>query len=258
VSHLPAQTPLPADRCPGGESRSIAGEWTRHGEAGESGRAIRVLIVADTRLYREALSEMLRRRDGFAVAGATASSREALSDLQRFAPDVVVIDMATPESLAAVRELHRSAPGVCVVALGVTELEDDVLRCAEAGAAGYVTREASLEDLLAAIKDAARGELQCSPRIAGRLLRRLAALAADRPWTPSVARLTAREWDIVRLIEANLSNKQIADRLGIEVATVKNHVHNLLEKLNVHRRTDVRRLLGPAAAGREASLPAGR
>jgi DNA-binding NarL/FixJ family response regulator len=224
----------------------------------EDGGAIRVLIVAATRLYREALVEMLCRRDGFAVAGAAASCREALRELPRLAPDVAVIDMATPESLAAIRELNRSPPGVCVIALGVAEVEDDVLQCAEAGAAGYVTREASLEDLLAAVKSAARGELQCSPRMAGRLLRRLAALAADRQWSPAVARLTAREREIVRLIEANLSNKQIADRLGIEVATVKNHVHNLLEKLNLHRRTEVSRLLGPSAWPRERSPAAGR
>ena len=203
---------------------------------------IRVLIVAEIRLYREGLAQLLGRRSGMTVVGVKSDLREAATDIQGLEPDVVVLDMAMAESYATVRDLKRLAPGVAVVALGVGELEGDILACVEAGVAGYVTREGSLEDLVAVLESAVRGELQCSPEIAGSLVRRLAALAANREASPSQARLTGRESEIVRLLEHDLSNKEIAVRLGIEVATVKNHVHNLLEKLNIHRRTEAARL----------------
>ena len=105
--------------------------------------------------------------------------------------------------------------------------------------AGYVGRGDSLEDLVAAVESAARGELHCSPKIAGSLVRRVAILAAGRAVVSLQGRLTSREREIARFLEKGLSNKEIATALCIEVATVKNHVHNLLEKLNVHRRTHV-------------------
>jgi DNA-binding NarL/FixJ family response regulator len=115
--------------------------------------------------------------------------------------------------------------------------EESVLAFAEAGIAGYVPREGSVQDLVDAVERAVRGELQCSPQLAGAIIRRLAwraAAGSDFPRGP----LTARETEIVRLIDQGLSNKEIAVRLGIEVATVKNHVHNLLEKLRVRRRAE--------------------
>ena len=203
---------------------------------------IRVLIVAENRLYREGLAQLLGRQSGMTVVGVKSDLREAAADIQGLEPDVVVLDVATAESHATVRDLKRLAPGVAVVALGVGGLEGDILGCVEAGVAGYVTREGSVKDLVAVVESAVRGELQCSPEITGSLVRRLAALAADREASPSQARLTTREREIVRLLEQDLSNKEIAVHLGIEVATVKNHVHNLLEKLNVHRRTEAARL----------------
>jgi DNA-binding NarL/FixJ family response regulator len=204
---------------------------------------IRILIVGGIRLYREGLAQLLGRRGGLTVIGAEPNLRDPAADIQRLEPDVVLLDMATAESYALVRDLKRLAPAVPVVALGVSEREGDILACMEAGVAGYVTREGCVEDLVAAMESAARGELRCAPDIAGLLVRRLAALAADREASRWQAHLTAREREIVRLLEQDLSNKEIAVRLGIEVATVKNHVHHLLEKLNVRRRTEAARLV---------------
>jgi two-component system, NarL family, nitrate/nitrite response regulator NarL len=203
---------------------------------------IRVFIVARIKLYREGIAQLLGRRSGMTVVGVKSDLQEAAADIQGLQPDVVVLDMTTAGSHATVRDLKRLAPGMAVVALGVGELEGDILACVEAGVAGYVTREGSFEDLVTVVESAVRGELRCSPEVAGSLVRRLAALAADREASPSQARLTTRECEIVRLLEQGLSNKEIAVHLGIEVATVKNHVHNLLEKLKVHRRTEAARL----------------
>ena len=200
---------------------------------------IRVLIVASIRLYREGLALMLGRRDEFVIAG-TWSQREPLADLHAVHPDVVLLDANTPDSQTIIREVKQQDPDVSVVALALDDAESEVLACMEAGATGYVSRDASLDDLVAAVESAARGELLCSPRIAGTLVRRVATLARAHEPAPD-AHLTVREGEIVSLIAQNLSNKEIATRLGIEVATVKNHVHNLLEKLDIHRRTDVAR-----------------
>jgi DNA-binding NarL/FixJ family response regulator len=145
--------------------------------------------------------------------------------------------MAMPDSLAAVRELAAMPAHAKIVAFAVAEVDEVVLACAEAGVASYVPRDASIEDLVASVHRAARGEMLCSPRIAATLFRRVAALAAEvQPAAAAAVLLTRREREIVELIDGGLSNKEIAQRLSIEVATVKNHVHNLLEKLHVHRR----------------------
>jgi len=218
------------------------------------GTVIRVAIVADIRLYREGLARVLERQPNISVVATAATSDGSLAPLLQLGPDVILIDKAMPDSLAAMRRVAVAAPGAKVVSLSVREGEGegeddrDVLASAEAGAIAYVPREASLEDLVAVIECAVRGEAVCSPRVAGALLRRIAALATDGRSDRVPARLTKREREIMGLIDEGLSNKEIAKRLRIEVATVKNHVHNILEKLQVHRR-------GEAAARLRAALP---
>jgi two-component system nitrate/nitrite response regulator NarL len=213
---------------------------------------IRVLIAADIRLYREGLAQLLAREDGIAIAGAVDASRPALSALRPALADVIVLEVSATNHLLAVRDVRALAPGMSIVALGVADADADMVACAEMGATAYVTRDASLAELVAAVRSAARGEFVCSPRTAGTLVRRLAELAADR-LDPSLARLTRRECEIAALIHEGLSNKEIAVRLSIETATVKNHVHNLLEKLNVHHRTEAGRLIVDAM--RRGHLP---
>lgn len=197
---------------------------------------VRIFIVGDIRLYRDSLAQVLGRHQGFEVIASVADRHAAYEAIQTLRPDVLLLDMATPGSHEAVGRIREVAPETRVVALGIAELEPDILSCAEAGVSGYVPREGSLESLADAIQAAVRGELRCSPQIAGTMLRRIATLSADRRETADPGTLTLRETEIVRLIDIGCSNKEIARRLGIEVATVKNHVHNLLEKLHVHRR----------------------
>jgi two-component system, NarL family, nitrate/nitrite response regulator NarL len=195
----------------------------------------RVLILAEVGVYRDGLARLLARDRRFEVVGVAAGVREALAVLDEVGPDVVLLDM--PAGASAVRALVAAAPQVKVVVLAVPEVERDVLVFAEAGAAGYVAREGSIEDLVAAVESVSRGEVLCSPEIAATLLRRVGALARERA-EPIAGRLTARQLEVLRLIEEGRSNKEIARALSIELPTVKNHVHSILEKLNVHRRTE--------------------
>jgi len=196
---------------------------------------IRVTIATDIRVYLDGLVRALGEETDVEVVGATAEPNEALRLAREHAPDIALVDMALPDALALVHALRGIGPAV--VALAVPEREPDVLACVEAGASGYVTREASLSDLVESLRSVARGETLCSPRIAGSLVRRLAALA-EGTMAATLPRLTERELEIVGLIDDGLSNKEIAARLSIGVSTVKNHVHHILEKLRVRRRSE--------------------
>jgi DNA-binding NarL/FixJ family response regulator len=204
----------------------------------------RVLIIIGIRLYREGLVQLLSSRDELTVVGAESHGRHAVTRLDEMAPDVVLVELGIPD-LAAIRQtLASRSPHIPIVAIGIADSDTDVIACAERGFAGYVTPDASVDELAATVCHAARGEFTCSPRTTATLVRRLGALAAElRPALP-MARLTRREREVAELMGADLSNKEIAIRLRIEVATVKNHVHNVLDKLQVHRRSDAVRLLG--------------
>jgi len=197
---------------------------------------IRVLIVDDTRLYLEGLAGMLRPESQIDAVETAQDWEVALCHLVSFSPDVVLVNVAMADSAMLLRKIDDVAEQVPVVALGVSESEVEVITWAEAGVAGYLFKTETLNDLIAIIHGVARGEALCPPRITAALLRRVATLAAQRRPQVEASRLTAREREIVGLVDEGLSNKEIARRLSIEVRTVKNHVHNILEKLQVNRR----------------------
>ena len=198
---------------------------------------IRVLISAQIRLFREALAEVLAREQDIEVVGVVAGRNETLEAIEGLGPDVVVLDVDHVPGGETIRELARSTDAGIV---GVLALEDeqDVIAHAEAGLCGFVTHEDSYDDLIETIHSAARGDFHCSPKTAGSLLRHIAAVAAERSNGAPASRLTAREREVVHLLEQGLSNKQIAARLHIQLATVKHHVHHILEKLEVSRRSE--------------------
>ena len=196
---------------------------------------LRVFIVSDVRLYREGLADLLGRISRIEVVGATGSADEGIEQVRDLQPDVVLLDTGTG-GVAAAHYLLGPAPTTRVVALAAPESEEDVIALAEAGVLGYVTRDQSLDDLVMTIESVARGEMVCSPWMATILVKRVQALAADRPPPPNG--LTSREVEILELVAQGLSNKEIAARLYIELTTVKNHVHNILGKLGVSRREE--------------------
>jgi DNA-binding NarL/FixJ family response regulator len=205
--------------------------------------SIQLLIATEVRLYREGLAHGLARHEGLSIVGAAANGDETIAAAQRLQPAVVLLDMSMARSTVLVGEIVNVSPGTKVVAFAVAGDESDVIAYAEAGVSGYVPRDGSITDLVAAVEGAANGEALCSPRVAARAFRRLAALSAAAPRAEDSPRLTAREQEVVALIDEGLSNKQIARRLYITLATVKNHVHNVLEKLHVERRGEAAAVL---------------
>ena len=198
-----------------------------------------LLICSPIRLYGHGLSEALTARSRIEVRGVAATAAECLARFEESHPDIVLIDLAMPDGIHTIRWFAASGHRVRVVALGVHEAEEEeVIACAEAGVSAYVTREDTIDDLMAILASVSRGETLCSPKLTAMLLRRVRTLSLERAGRPhsQLIRLTPRETEVLRLLDEGLSNKQIARRLCIELATVKNHVHHILEKLSVHRR----------------------
>jgi two-component system nitrate/nitrite response regulator NarL len=206
---------------------------------------IHLVILCPARFYGEGLARFLAGVEGVKVEGTVASADQALSLIREQHVDIVLLDVNKADDLTAARKFGAVASPRLVL-LGLPKVETEVIACAERGIAGYVTRDSSLEDVVTTIQAAARDELICGPHLAGTLLRHIGTLAAER--RQSVERtLTTRELEIVRLIDRGLQNKQIARELQIELPTVKNHVHRILEKLHVHRRTEAAALLRAGA-----------
>ena len=203
---------------------------------------VRVLLVTDVRVYRELLKDAVSDEAGLEVVGS-ASCDVAGMAMGVFEPDVVVVDTGSLALPHGMRALASALPGAKIVGLGVPDDEESVVSLLEAGASGYVTAEQPLADLVAAVEAAAAGELSCPPVISAALARRMATLAARNGHEPADAALTPRQREIAALIVEGMSNKQIARRLLIEQATVKNHVHTILVKLGVTRRDQVARRL---------------
>ena len=207
---------------------------------------VRVMILAEVRLYREGLAHLLARDPGLTVVAAEPVNEASLLCVHSEHIDVILLEAATACETRVIEELTRLAPEAKVVAYGILDEERQALQCVEAGAAAFVTGEATGEQLVSAILAVGRGELNCSPRVAGLLVKWLRSLAQGMAPMGKHTRLTPRERGIILLMDEGLSNKEIAARLGIEVCTVKNHVHHILEKLEVTRRTQATALLRQA------------
>jgi two-component system, NarL family, nitrate/nitrite response regulator NarL len=226
----------------------------------EPNEPIRVLLVDDTALFRTAIAELVDAQEGLAVVGEAENGLEAVEKARALKPDVVVMDVEMPvmDGVQATRLIREQMPGVKVVMLTVSEADDHLFDAIRFGAQGYLLknlRPAELYDLVRAVM---RNEPPLSPAIAGRLLGQIrdgSALASmpvvpDAP--PETPTLTKRELEVLQLVADGLSNKEIASSLFITEGTVKNHVHNALEKLQLENRTQAAAYIVRKGLGRSA------
>jgi DNA-binding NarL/FixJ family response regulator len=196
----------------------------------------RILIVDDSTLYREYLAGVIAAH-GVVNPIVAWDLPSLIATIENAMPRVILLNMTTRDSAMLLRQVLKLSPGVRVIVLGMSEDdESEIVACAEAGVAGYHLRTESLGDLLALIRKVAAGESLCSPRVSAILLRRLSALASQRQQADRELVLTAREAQILKMLELGLSNRDIAEQLCIALHTVKNHVHSLLTKLGVSTR----------------------
>jgi len=200
-------------------------------------KPVRIFIADDNRLLREGLAAMLAEIDDMTVVGMASSGGQAIDQIKKLLPDMALVDIGMPDKdgLDVTETLHKELKKVKVIILGMPDLTDEIMACIEAGAAGYVLKEASFEYLVESIRSVQQGESFCSPRMAASLFSRVAELAGERVSENSI-KLTPREVEVINKIAEGLSNKEIARQLYIEVQTVKNHVHNILDKLQLQNR----------------------
>lgn len=201
---------------------------------------IRVLVVDDHAVVRRGLIAFLEGEPDLELVGDADGGTRALELLADFEaqerlPDVVLMDlqMAPPDGIAVTREIRARYRDVEVVALTSFGEETRVNAALDAGAAGYLLKDAEADEVVSAIHAAHRGELQLDPAIARRLMGRLRAAPQDDP----AAGMTARELEVLRLVGAGKANKEIAADLGISERTARTHVSNILSKLGLHSRT---------------------
>ena len=213
---------------------------------------LRVFVVSDVRLYSDGLAALLATDPSIEVAGSAALDERGAQRIRAARPDILIVDAIALRSSDFVARLAAELPSMLILACGVREELEEVVACAQCGAAGYVARDASADDLVRIVRSLERGELPCPPRIASMLFRQLAGRSTV-PIADPAAALTARERQVIALVDRGLSNKEIAASLSIEVATVKNHVHRVLEKLAVHRRSAAAARLRPRSG--EARVP---
>ncbi len=203
---------------------------------------IRVIIASPVRLVREGMVASLRGRKGVVVAGAVDLSPPGVARIADGEPDVVLVDVGERDPVAVGRLIKAANPRAKLVAFSLDEIDDRVFACAAGGFSGYVPRDSGAEELHRALVDAIEGRMHCAPHIAAAMFNRIAGFLQE-PQPPPLPSLTSRESEILALVEQGRSNKDIARQLAISSATVKNHMHNILQKLQVSRR-------GQAAARR--------
>lgn len=228
---------------------------------------IKVIVFSDIRIYREGLSQVLSDIESLQVVGSESNFSDVIDTIGCLAPDVILLDMTMQGSCQTAKSILQHFPRAHIVALAAPEDEKNVISCAEAGIAGYVAREASIDQLIDTIQSAKKGEVCYPPKVATYIFNRLRSVAAnptqaepprlDENPEKLPSTLTGRERQITRLMSEGLSNKQISRTLSIEVSTVKNHVHNILVKLDVDSRLQVVSLLnrsGLSARSRSLGL----
>lgn len=199
---------------------------------------VRVLLVDDQTLFRAGLRTLLSTRSELEVVGDAENGQVALERAAATRPDVVLMDLKMPvlDGVAATRKLRVQMPSVRVVALTTFEDDELVFECLRAGAVGYLLKDAPTDKLVEAVLAAARGESVLQPSVASKVLAELTRLGSGVP-SGELAKLSDRERDVLRLIARGASNKEIASALFIAEGTVKNHVTNILTKLEVDDRT---------------------
>ena len=203
---------------------------------------IRVLVVDDHALFRRGLQMVLEQEPDIEVVGEASDGAEAVQTASETLPDIVLMDVRMPKrgGIDACTQIHDVAPSTKIIMLTISDEEADLYDAIKAGAMGYLLKEISIEEVASAIRAVHGGQSLISPSMASKLLTEFAAMVKktdERQQVPA-PRLTDREMEVLKLVAKGLNNRDIAKQLFISENTVKNHIRNILEKLQLHSRME--------------------
>jgi len=200
---------------------------------------VRVLIADDRPIFRAGVQGMLRDFPEIDIVGEAMTGREAVERSRRLKPDVILMDLNMPEmgGIAATRAIKEENPDRVVLALTISEAEEDIVEMVAAGASGYVLKDVDPASLARSIQDAHAGHFQLDDQLTRRVIVRLGS-TLKRSRRPLAEPLTERETQILRMVVVGMSNKAIANRLGLGEGTIKSHLRNIYRKLQVRTRAE--------------------
>lgn len=216
--------------------------------------AINIIVLTPVRLLGDGLAACFNTRDDISAVAVVNDLADLRGTLDTNDIQAVLIDVTQGLDLWDVRSVAADWPNVALVAIGLKEQRQEVIQCGRAGYSGYVSRDASIDSLCNALREIVAGRLVCSPEISSSLLRALFYAGSGPEDSNKDPELTRRESEVLELLGIGFSNKEIANELCLSVATVKHHVHHVLEKLQLERRAQAMRRVREAPwLGRSAS-----